>query len=211
MKTLISLHNPPTQRKQMSLNMKVFTAALLLFMGTVVSNSVKAASCMTYIQNQVDWVAQSPSTRGISLTMVSNEAKRGFPVGIPTPEASYMVTSLNKSKWFVGGGPFGIFVDTLFGNGGAMFNNHAWYHSFGDPHPFNPHSTENWTVRLIPSSTALRVSRNGNNYQFPLDCEGSLISGTYTHYFNTGQFKWPLKDTKYVVSLVRYHKPGPPR
>lgn len=196
MKTLNTSNKLAVRSEQVISNTQRITTALLFSLGILISGQATAASCQSYLQNEVNWAGQAPggTIRSVGLVMTANDANRFSTLNATTPEVGYLATSLKKGGW--------IFSNALVGSGNTLFNNHLWYQGFIG-HPFNPNDTEKWTVSLHPTANTLWVARNGKNFIVSVDCVGHLISGTHTHFVSFGNFKFPIRDTHYTVSLTR--------
>ena len=176
---------------------QLLTTALLFSLGILLSNQAKAASCQGYLQGEVNWVGQTTTTgttRFVGLVLTSQDASRFTTLNASTPEVGYLATSLKKGNW--------IFSNSLVGSGNTLFNDHKWFQGFIG-HPFSPFNIENWTVSLHPNANTLWVTRNGKTFIVAVDCVGHLIHGVYTRFVSFGNFKFPVSETHYAVSLTR--------
>jgi hypothetical protein len=179
----------------------IFTTATILASGSAYADTV---SCQDILGNHYTWANQAPNgyTRVINITMVSNYTDSFFATQNSTEsEVTYINTALRAKTSSPSGISFSL--PKLTGTGEAMFNTRKWGQVIPD-NPFDPGQTDTWTINLTPLSNSLSLSgQNFGNRSIPLNCETSLISGTYIHYTPTGNFSLATGYTKYILHLSR--------
>lgn len=166
--------------------------------------SAASANCQNVIQGHVDWAegVVPPENRTLSLTMVSNHAPAfDSPTTFTTREVTYTNAALNPGQ--------GWFANTLIGNPSLLYNDRQWIEDcdgwFCPQHPFNPNQSETWLTVLNPSNSIMTLAKSGDSRLVNLSCDNAgFLEGYYTTYQQIGQFQWPIKTRKYVLSIERH-------
>jgi|GEM_PF-4929293 len=185
--------------ERFTLKNKIALAAMAVSIGAMTaSHTYAATSCATLLKNHRTWIASPPSgySRTLAATMVSNYARNWLSNSMSLPEATYYTARLRKASTSS--------TSPLGGGGYALFNNRVWYKPGSlAPNPFNPDKPDRWYTYLYPDYSSMRLYRNGTSYYLPLTCESNLVQALHTQYLNLGSYRYPISNTKYVMSITR--------